>query len=376
MLAAASSSARGGRSSAATRCPGERRDSSSVGKIVWSAYGGGAGSGQYTEPLMHGLPASLPIVPLAAFPTPVEELLNLRGMLSARGTATIPRLLVKRDDAIAFAFGGNKVRKMQLVAADALKCGADTLITSGGVQSNHARVTAAAAAKLGMKSVIVVNGRAPKRPTANALLDRLLGAEIRYVAERSLRAPEMDAAAEQLRLDGRRPYVIPIGASTPLGAAGFVQAVFELLQQIEAPDVIVHSTSSGGTQAGLIAGCTLAGVRTRVIGVSADEPAVTLARDVRAILNGLEALLGLEAGAFTSCEVVVDDSFVGGGYGVPTDASTEAIDTLALCEAMFLDPTYTSKAMAALIAGCRRGEFSGIGTLLFWHTGGQVGLFA
>jgi len=324
---------------------------------------------------MHGLPASLPIVPLATFPTAVEELLNLRELLSKGGKA-IPRLLTKRDDTIGFAFGGNKVRKMQLVAADALKRGADTLITSGGVQSNHARVTAAAAAKLGMRSVIVVNGEAPKRPTANALLHRLLGAEVRYVAERSLRAPEMDAAAEQLRLEGRRPYVIPIGASTPLGAAGFVQAVFELLQQIEAPDVIVHSTSSGGTQAGLIAGCTLAGVRTRVIGVSADEPAVTLARDVRAILNGLEALLGLEAGAFASCEVVVDDSFVGGGYGVPTDGSTEAIDTLALCEAMFLDPTYTSKAMAALIAGCRRGEFSGIGTLLFWHTGGQVGLFA
>jgi L-cysteate sulfo-lyase len=325
---------------------------------------------------MHGLPASLPIVPLAAFPTPVEELLNLRDMLSAGGGATVPRLLVKRDDAIGFAFGGNKVRKMQLVAAEALKCGADTLITSGGVQSNHARVTAAAAAKLGMKSILVANGVAPKRPTANALLDALMGAEIRYVAERSQRAPAMDAAAEELRLDGRRPYVIPIGASTPLGAAGFVQAVFELLQQLEPPDLIVHSTSSGGTQAGLIAGCMLAGVPTRVIGVSADESSATLERDIRAILHGLEPLLGLEAGSFASADIVVDDGFVGGGYGVPTTASTEAIDTLARSEALFLDPTYTSKAMAALIAGCRRGEFSGIGTLLFWHTGGQVGLFA
>jgi len=325
---------------------------------------------------MHGLPASLPIVPLAAFPTPVEELLNLRDMLSAGGTATIPRLLVKRDDAIGFAFGGNKVRKLQLVAADALKHGADTLITSGGVQSNHARVTAAAAAKLGMKSVLVANGVPPKRPSANALLDRLLGAEIRYVAERSLRAPAMEAAAEELRLQGRRPYVIPIGASTPLGAAGFVQAVFELLQQIEPPDLIIHSTSSGGTQAGLIAGCTLAGVHTRVIGVSADEPSAILERDIRVILDGLEPLLGLESGSFTSTEIVVDDSFVGGGYGIPTEASTEAIGVLARREALFLDPTYTSKAMAALMAGCRRGKFSAIGSLLFWHTGGQVGLFA
>jgi L-cysteate sulfo-lyase len=325
---------------------------------------------------MHGLPASLPIVPLAAFPTPVEELLNLRDMLSAGGSATIPRLLVKRDDAIGFAFGGNKVRKMQLVAADALKHGADTLITSGGVQSNHARVTAAAAAKLGMKSVLVANGVPPTRPSANALLDRLLGAEIRYVAERSLRAPAMEAAAEELRLQGRRPYVIPIGASTPLGAAGFVQAVFELLQQIEPPDLIIHSTSSGGTQAGLIAGCTLAGVHTRVIGVSADEPSAILERDIRVMLDGLEPLLGLESGSFTSTEIVVDDAFVGGGYGIPTEASTEAIGVLARSEALFLDPTYTSKAMAALMAGCRRGKFSAIGSLLFWHTGGQVGLFA
>ena len=248
---------------------------------------------------MHGLPASLPIIPLASFPTAVEELPNLREALSTSGHA-IPRLLIKRDDTIGFAFGGNKVRKLQLVAADAREHDADTLITSGGVQSNHARVTAATAAKLGMKCLLVANGVAPKRPTANALLDRLLGAEIRYVADRSLRAPAVNAAAEELRMQGRTPYVIPIGASTPLGAAGFVQAVFELLQQIEPPDVIVHSTSSGGTQAGLIAGCAIAGVRTRVIGVSADEPSTTLERDIRAILDGLEPLLDLEAGSFAS----------------------------------------------------------------------------
>jgi 1-aminocyclopropane-1-carboxylate deaminase/D-cysteine desulfhydrase-like pyridoxal-dependent ACC family enzyme len=324
---------------------------------------------------MPGLPASLPTIPLASFPTPVDELLNLRDRLSSDGS-TIPRLLVKRDDAIAFAFGGNKVRKMEMVAAEALQQRADTLITCGGVQSNHARVTAATAAKLGMKSILVANGRPPGRATGNALLDRLLGAEIRYVPERADRAPAMDAAAEEVRLFGRRPYVIPIGASTPLGAAGFVQAVFELLEQIEPPDVIVHSTSSGGTQAGLVAGCLLAGVATRVIGVSADETAATLERDIRAILEGLEVLLGVERGKFGNAEIVVDDTFIGGGYGVPTDASVEAIDTLARTEALFLDPTYTSKAMAAVIAGCRRGAFSDIGTLLFWHTGGQVGLFA
>lgn len=324
---------------------------------------------------MHVLPATLPAFPLASFPTPVEELLNLREVLSG-GDTTQGRLLVKRDDAIGFAFGGNKVRKMQLVAAHAMKNGADALITCGGVQSNHARVTAAVAAKLGMKCVLVASGREPQPPTGNALLARMLGAEIRYVADRSMRVPEMEAAAEELRLAGGHPYVIPLGASTPLGAAGFVQAVFELVKQIDPPDVIVHSTSSGGTQAGLIAGCILARVRTRIVGVSADESSANLERDIRTILSGLEPLLGVERNVLASGTVTVDDTFVGGGYGVPTDASREAIDLAARTEALFLDPTYTAKAMAAVIAGYRRGELSASGTVLFWHTGGQVGLFA
>lgn len=287
-----------------------------------------------------------------------------------------PRLLVKRDDSIGFAFGGNKVRKMQLVAAEALRQGADTLITSGGVQSNHARVTAAAAAKLGLHCILIANGAAPDRPTANALLDRLLGADVRYVASRAERAPAMEAAAADARDAGRRPFVIPIGASTPLGAAAFVQAVDELLAQIDPPDVIVHSTSSGGTQAGLVAGCALAGVKTRVVGISADEPAASLERDVRAILCGLAELLGAGADRFAAAPVHVDDRFVGEGYGIPTPAAREAIELAARTEALFLDPTYTSKAMAGLIAAVRGREFTEEQRVLFWHTGGQVTLFA
>ena len=204
--------------------------------------------------VVFGALASLPSVPFAPQPTPVEEMPRLRAALGGG-----PRLLVKRDDTIGFAFGGNKVRKMRLVAADALAQQADTLITCGGVQSNHARVTAAAAAKLGLRSVLVANGIAPEPPTANALLARLLGAEIRYVPTREARAIEMEAAAEDERKAGRRPYVIPLGASTPLGAAAFAHAATELFEQVPPPDVIVHSSSSGGTQAGLVAGCALAG---------------------------------------------------------------------------------------------------------------------
>ena len=305
-------------------------------------------------------------------PSPVEELAALRRALGGG-----PRLLIKRDDTLSFAFGGNKVRKMQLVAADAVRDGADTLITAGGVQSNHARVTAAAAARLGMRCILVVNGPPPATPTGNALLDRLLGAEICFVKDRADRAPAMEAAAERVRATGRRPYVIPIGASTPLGAAAFVDAMSELRDQLpSAPDAIVHSTSSGGTQAGLVAGCALHGIPTRVIGISADEQSAPLADDVRKILSGIPSLLKVPAEPLSSVEITVDDRFVGGGYGVPTGESRAAIELVARTEAILLDPTYTAKAMAGLIARVRSGEFRDDQTILFWHTGGQVGLFA
>ena len=320
------------------------------------------------------MPAFRPRSPvtLAHLPSPIEELVSLRRALGGGS-----RLLIKRDDALSFAFGGNKVRKMQFVAADALAEGADTLITCGGIQSNHARVTAAAAAKLGLGCVLVANGAPPAHATANALLDRLLGAEVRYVADRTARATMMETAADELRQAGRRPYVVPLGASTPLGALGFVHAIEELREQLpKAPDVIVHSTSSGGTQAGLLAGCARHGYATRVLGISADESAATLERDIRGILDGLAGFDDLGAAGLDGVDVDVDDRFVGGGYGVPTDASREAIDLLARTEAIFLDPTYTAKAMAGLLARVRTGEFNERQDVLFWHTGGQVALFA
>ena len=317
---------------------------------------------------------ALPRLPIAIPPTPIEELSRLRGAIAPSQAAPL-RLVVKRDDAIPFGFGGNKIRKLQLVAAQALAEGADTLITCGGVQSNHARATAATAAKLGLRCILIANGAPPARPTANALLDRLLGAEVRYVESREARATEMARAADEARAHGRRPFVIPLGASTPLGAAAFALAVGEMLEQIPPPDVIVASTSSGGTQSGLIAGCALHGVPTRVIGISADDPSASIAAEVRRVLGGLEALAGADAGTLSRLAPEIDDTFVGPGYGVPTPESTEAIELCARREALFLDPVYTGKAMAGLIAKARGGEFTGR-TVLFWHTGGQVGLFA
>jgi 1-aminocyclopropane-1-carboxylate deaminase/D-cysteine desulfhydrase-like pyridoxal-dependent ACC family enzyme len=316
--------------------------------------------------------ARFPSLPLIPAPTLIEPLPRLSALLGGG-----PRLVIKRDDAIPFGFGGNKVRKLALVAARAQADGADTLITAGGVQSNHARATAATAAKLGMRAVLIANGSAPVPLTANALLDGLLGAEVVYVPSREDRAPAIVATAERLRREGRRPYSIPIGASTPLGALAFALAMAELVDQMPPPDVIVHSTSSGGTQAGLVAGCRLLGLATRIVGVSADDTATSLQLQVRAIVSGLADLLGIDPEQLArGTAIEVDDRFVGDGYGVPTDDSREAIELAARTEAIFLDPTYTAKAMAGLIAYVRQARFVEGQTVLFWHTGGQVGLFA
>ncbi len=315
---------------------------------------------------------AIPRVPLAHYPTPVEELTRLRDALGGG-----PRLLIKRDDAISFGFGGNKVRKVELVAAQALADGADTLITTGGGQSNHARATAAAAAKLGMRCVLVLNGTPPPAMTGNALLDTMFGAELRYVERREDREPAMHAVAESLRAQGRTPVEIPLGASTPLGAFGLARAVGELVAQNAVPDVIFHSTSSGGTQAGLLAGCILHDLPTRVVGISADTPSADMRAIVSGLLEGMADRLGIGGRAFAQArEIEVDDAFVGAGYGVPTPESREAAALLAAREALIVDQTYTAKALAGLISYVRNGRLEESKTAMFWHTGGQVAIFA
>jgi 1-aminocyclopropane-1-carboxylate deaminase/D-cysteine desulfhydrase-like pyridoxal-dependent ACC family enzyme len=315
----------------------------------------------------------MPSVALAHYPTPIEEAARLRAAIGGG-----PRLLVKRDDAISFGFGGNKVRKIEMVAARALAEGADLLITTGGVQSNHCRVTAAAAARLGMRSVIVANGAPPARLSGNALLNSMYGAEVRYVATREERAPAMEQAAAQWRARGAHPFVIPLGASTPLGALGFARALDELVSQLPAPpDFIFHSTSSGGTQAGLVAGCAMHGLDTRVVGISADESVAGILATVGGIIAGMGDLLDIDGAALVSSSVIeADDRFIGDGYGVPSDQSREAQTLVAASEALIVDHTYTAKALAGMIAWVREGRVPDGATALFWHTGGQVGVFA
>lgn len=288
-----------------------------------------------------------------------------------------PTLLVKRDDVLDFGFGGNKVRKLALLAAAAQREGADTLVTAGAIQSNHARVTAAAAAMLGMKSVLVLNGRQPAALSGNARLDELLGAEIVFVDSRDERDQAMKEAADRLRRAGRRPFVIPVGGSTPLGACAFTLAMLELLEQVPAPDIIMHATSSGGTQAGLVAACRLLGLQTGVIGISADEQIDAIRTQIEQNIAGVVDLLGIDPTSVRrGTPMVVDGGYVGTGYGRVTAAAQEAIQLTARTEGFFLDPVYTGKAMAGLIDYIRTGRFGSRETILFWHTGGQVALFA
>jgi len=289
----------------------------------------------------------------------------------------MPRILMKRDDLLSFGCGGNKVRKIQTVIAEAIASGATALVTCGGIQSNHARVTAAAGAALGLKVVLVLSGSERDAPTANAKLDALFGADVRYVATRDDRVPTMESVADELRDAGDRPFIVPLGASTPTGALGFARGIGEVVAAGLRPSVIIHASSSGGTQAGLIAGCALFGLRTRIVGISADESASGLRQIVSDLLDGIAARLGARRETVGGDrDIEVDDSEVGAGYGIATPASTEAIELLARREGILLDPVYTAKAMAALVAGLRAGTFTPGDTVLFWHTGGQVGFFA
>lgn len=314
--------------------------------------------------------AAISRLPLG-YPTPVEELVRLRRHLGPG----CPRLLVKRDDLTGLGFGGNKVRKLEYVIAQALAEGADTLLTCGGIRSNHCRITAAAAARLGLECHLVLN-TPPGAPenTASLWLDQLYGATVHRVADRRERTARMDELAAELRRAGRRPHVIPLGASTPLGALGFVRAVQELGGQLEKPPGwIFHCTSSGGTQAGIEAGLQLSGwTATRLIGISADDSAASIAAEVASLRTGIGVLLDAP---LQDRPLTVDDTLVGEGYGLPGPGRDEAIALAARLEGLVLDPVYTGKAMAGLLAWIRDGRLRESETALFWHTGGQLGFF-
>ncbi len=295
-----------------------------------------------------------------------------------------PRLWVKRDDCTGLATGGNKTRKLEYLVADALNLGADTLITLGALQSNHARQTAAAAAKVGLKCVLVLEERVSQptdayRHNGNILLDRLLGATLKYVPRDTQMVEAGERAADEVRRAGGKPYIIPVGGSNPIGALGYVGCAAEILQQAADLDIrvdrVVHATGSNGTQAGLVAGFDGMRSGVRVLGVTVGRSRSVQEKGVAALVDETWAHLGLK-GAAPHDNIEANDGYFGEAYGVPTPAMKEAVQLLAETESLLLDPVYSGKAMSGLIDLIRKGAFGKDENIVFVHTGGQAGLFA
>ena len=320
----------------------------------------------------------LPRVSLGTFPTPLSEMTRLRSALGGPGTC--PRIFIKRDDLTGLAFGGNKIRKLEYLIADALEQNATDIITAGAAQSNHCRATVAAAVVYGLRPTLVLGTDQPDQaPQGNLLLDRMMGAHIVFVPRPRDRAPKMKELAAEMVADGRRPYVIPVGGSNPLGTVGYLTMAQELATQLHALDVrasaIYYANGSSGTHASIALGCRLFDLPCEPRSVmvspnSLEEEELTFAN-----ANGAAELIDSDV-RLTASDLAVVDGYVGERYGVPTDAGDEAVDLVAKTEAIFLDPVYTGKAMGALIDHIRRGQIGADESVVFVHTGGTPSIFA
>ena len=325
----------------------------------------------------------LPRYPLAQLPTPITDAVRLREALG--GPSKCPRILIKRDDLTGLGLGGNKARKLEYLIADALAKGAHTVITTGAVQSNHARMTAAAACIAGLRCVLVLTSRHAVPPIeGNLLLDRLFGAEVRFVpAEDPMLAVGRDEevvadVAREETAAGRIPYVIPVGGSSPVGALGYVSGTDELVRQLQAmgasPSRLYFGSGSRGTQAGLTLGAKLSRASYALWGVAVS--AGEAQKVVRAMNAANEAATLLDVPIRVErSDLFTDQGFIGEGYGIPTPLALESIDLLARTEAILLDPVYTSKGFSALMAHVRTGDIPPTDTVVFLHTGGMPALF-
>ena len=315
--------------------------------------------------------AALPRFRLFDGPSPLHRLPRLSAVVG--GGADV---WIKREDLLPLAFGGNKLRNLEFLVGAALADGADVLVTSGRRWSNHCRLTAAAGAVAGLPVHLVLTGPPISPPGANERLDRLLGAIVHVAATdaRADREALVDEVLASLRAEGRRPYVVPIGGSGAIGAAGQVLGGLELAAQARAlgmePGAVVLPSATGGTQAGILVGLRLGGVASRVIGIAVASPPAELVPVIAQLLRELRPLAGL---GVDEAEIDLDGEFRGPAYGVPTPAAAEAAELLARTEGILVDPIYTAKALAGLVAGIRSGQLTG--SSVFWHAGGTPGLF-
>ena len=322
--------------------------------------------------------ARFPRVSLAHLPTPLERLDRLSEALGG------PEIWIKRDDCTGLSTGGNKTRKLEFLIGEAEAAGVDVVLTTGAVQSNHARQTAASAAKRGLACHLVLNNQnrfeeANYLGNGNILLDRLHGATVEIVATPEDAKAAMEAAAGRFRASGRVVYVAPTGGSTPTGALGYVDCAMETLGQANAArvafDGLIHATGSAGTQAGLIAGLKGMNAGLPVIGISVSTERALQEAKVLDLARKTAALFDYED-AVRDEDVLVDDSYIGKAYGYPTDDGLTAMRMFAELEGLILDPVYTGKAAAGLVDIIRKGRFSKGDRVLFLHTEGQSAIFA
>jgi D-cysteine desulfhydrase family pyridoxal phosphate-dependent enzyme len=316
---------------------------------------------------------------LAALPTPLQEATRLRAALG--GSERCPRIFIKRDDLTGLAFGGNKTRKLEYLVADALQQKATVLVTSGAVQSNHARQTAAAACVAGLRSVLALaSPTAEPAVQGNLLLDRMLGAEVHFIPTDAGGAAErIDRIVAELAHRGERPYLIPGGGSSPVGTFGYVAATLELVAQCVALDIaprwLYYASGSRGTQAGLVLGAKMFSASFGLQGMAVSHEQPGAIGHALEIVNQAAALLGVSV-EVTADDLLTDPRYVGTGYGIGTPESREAITLLARQEGILLDPVYTAKALAGLIDHIRQGAIDPGESVVFLHSGGTPGLFA
>lgn len=314
---------------------------------------------------------------VAHLPTPLERLDRLTKELGG------PEIWIKRDDCTGLSTGGNKTRKLEFLMAEAELAGADLVITQGATQSNHARQTAAFAAKLGMDCHILLEDRtgssdANYNHNGNVLLDHLHGATTEKRSGGGDMNAEMEKVADRLRADGRSVYTIPGGGSNPTGALGYVNCAFELLAQANDGnlklDHIVHATGSAGTQAGLVVGLKAMNAQIPLLGIGVRAPKAKQEENVFNLACATADKLGC-SGVVERGDVVANTDYVGEGYGIPTHAGQEAIAMFAELESILLDPVYSAKGAAGFIDLVRKGHFKAGERVVFIHTGGSAALF-
>jgi D-cysteine desulfhydrase len=311
---------------------------------------------------------------IARLPTPIQKLSRLSERYGG------PEIYIKRDDLTGIAVSGNKVRKLEFTVAQALKEGCDVLITCGGLQSNHARATAAVAARLGLKSHLVLRGETPSVPSGNLFLDLLLGAEITYLpdAERDELDECMHRVASKYEQKGNNPFIIPLGASDATGALGYVAAVQEMIVQFQemkfTPDAIIVAAGSAGTLTGLLIGKKLFGLSSRIVGINITADEAYFHQEVAKILEEFRECYKADINV-ENTDFQIIDGYVGAGYAQSRPEELHFIAQIAKTEGIILDPTYTGKAMYGLFQEINRGTFKKGDKLLFVHTGGIFGLF-